>query len=339
MRLGRRRSLQRLAALAASIAVSDAKSAANSPQAALRPVRIGLLRYGTVAWEIDTMRHHRLDVRHGVTVHVRELASNEALKIALQAGAVDLIVTDWLWVARQRADGVRYCFVPYSCAVGALLVPAASPLRSLGELRGRRVGVAGGPLDKSWLLLRALVQRDHGFDAGGARGDSEPVFGAPPLLAAELQRGRLDAVLTYWHHAARLQAAGARTLASVSQIIAALGIAADVPMLGFALHDDWAERDPQALAGFVAASLASKALLDRSNDEWHRLVPLLGADDAAVAASLRDGYRAGIPRRWGAREREAAAQLHAILARIGGERLVGRAAALPPGTFWPGALF
>jgi NitT/TauT family transport system substrate-binding protein len=71
-----------------------------------RELRVGLLRFGTVAWEIDTLRHHGIDRKHGITVVPVEFASNEAAKVALQAGAVDMIVTDWPWVARQRGEGV-----------------------------------------------------------------------------------------------------------------------------------------------------------------------------------------------------------------------------------------
>jgi NitT/TauT family transport system substrate-binding protein len=30
-------------------------------------------------------------------------------------------------------------------------------IRSLGDLRGRKLAVAGGPIDKSWLLLQAAM--------------------------------------------------------------------------------------------------------------------------------------------------------------------------------------
>src|SRR5215210_1951785 len=106
----------------------------------LRAVRVGLLKFGTVAWEIDTMRHHGLDRRRGLDVAPVEFATNEAAKVALQAGAVDLIVTDWPWVARQRAEGADFSFVPYSRAVGALMVPPASNIDSLNDLKGKRIG-------------------------------------------------------------------------------------------------------------------------------------------------------------------------------------------------------
>jgi NitT/TauT family transport system substrate-binding protein len=296
-------------------------------------VRLGLVKFGTVAWEADVIRHHALDQANGIRLSVAEFATNEAAKIALQANGVDLIVTDWPWVARQRAEGGALSFAPYSKAVGALMVPRGSPVRGLADLRGKRIGVAGGALDKSWLLLRALARREIGVDLAGA---AEPVFAAPPLLSAELAAGRIDAVLTYWHYAARLEAEGAQPILTVADIVRQLGDGTDIPMLGFAFREDWATAHSKELEGFLAASRQAKAILAESDEEWERLAPLLGTADPTVRALLKAGYRAGILDRWGDEERRNAGRLYNVLVELGGETLVGSAKTLDPGTFWPG---
>ena len=295
-------------------------------------IRIGLLKFGTVSWEIDTVRHHGLDRKHGIAVTPVEFASNEAAKVALQAGAVDLIVTDWPWVARQRGEGAAFSFIPYSKAVGVLMLPSGSRIGTPADLKGKRIGVVGGPLDKSWILLQAYMQRKFGIAFSDA---SEPVFGAPPLLNQELARGRIDAVLTYWHYAARLEAEGAKPLLGVSDMIRELGVTHDVPMLGYAFQEDWGVRNGRLLDSFAAASREAKSLLAASKDEWTRLTPQIGTDDPAALTALQMGFRAGIPERWAEAERRAAMDLYAILVDIGGEKLVGRATSVDPKTFWP----
>jgi len=84
----------------------------------------------------------------------------------------------------------------------------------------------------------------------------------------------------------------------------------------------------------VAASREAKSILGRSSEEWGRLAPQIGTAEPATLAAMQSGYRAGIPEKWGEAERRAAADLHAILVEIGGERLMGRARSLE-GTFWP----
>lgn len=60
-----------------------------------------------------------------------------------------MAVADWIWVARQRAAGKPYVFLPYSRAVGGVVVPSGSNAETLADLSGQKIGIAGGPLDKS----------------------------------------------------------------------------------------------------------------------------------------------------------------------------------------------
>ena len=294
-------------------------------------IRVSVLKFGTVNWELDVIRHHRLDRAEGIRLEVTGLASTLATKVALQGGATDIIVTDWIWVSRQRAEGIDYVFAPYSTSVGAVVAPADSPIVGIADLRDKRLGIAGGPLDKGWLLLRTLAERRHGFDLNQ---DTDKVFGAPPLLSEQLLAGRIDAVLTFWHFAARLEGAGLRRVIGVADMARRLGIETDVPLLGYVFRGSWADRHPAEVLAFFRASRRAKQILESSDDEWLRLKPLLRASDAATLVALRDGYRAGIPKRWGARERADAARLYDMLRAVGGEKLVGRGRDLDGGTFW-----
>ena len=89
--------------------------------ASMPTIRVGLLRFGTVSWEIDVIRHHGLDAAAHIAIEPVELAAAQAAQVALQSGKVDMIVVDWLWVARQRGAGADWTFVPFSNAVGALI--------------------------------------------------------------------------------------------------------------------------------------------------------------------------------------------------------------------------
>jgi len=312
----------------AALSISPALSAIEDT------VRFGILNFGTALWEVDVIGRHRLDGQNGFSLQALQLASSEAAKVALQAGAVDIIVSDWVWVARQRADGNGLAFLPYSRAVGALELPQGSPIQTLGDLAGKRLGVAGGPMDKSWLLLRALAVRELDKDLAEI---VEPVFGAPPLIMHELEAGRLDAALTFWNFAAQMEARGTRPLLTVSDMLVRLGISSDVPLLGYVFRDEWARGNPALIDRFSACSRAAKAILANSDEEWRALEPLLGTDDSGVKLRLRDGYRAGIPQNWAQREKDDAARLFLMLAEIGGEQLVGSAHSLDPATFWASA--
>ncbi|MDZ4093387.1 MAG: ABC transporter substrate-binding protein, partial [Paracoccaceae bacterium] len=127
-------------------------------------LRIGSLATGTVRWELDTISHYGFDTANEFTLQVTELAGNPATQVALLGGEVDVIVSDWLWVAQQRAEGRKFVFIPFSTAVGGLLVAADSPVKTLADLKGKKIGIAGGPVDKSWLILRAYARQQTGED-------------------------------------------------------------------------------------------------------------------------------------------------------------------------------
>lgn len=290
-------------------------------------LRLGLVKFGAAAWEIDVMRHHGFDRDAGIAVDTVDLANPAAGEVALQAGGADAIYTDWIWVSRQRSVGQRITFVPHFSALGEIMVATASPVRTVGDLDGKHLGVAGGPEDKSWLILRAFGRRRLGYDPAQRL---QPVYAAPPLLSRELTGGRLDAVLTYWPFAARLAAQGYRSIAGMGDIMKELGFADPIPLLGYGVTDSWIAAHPGGLEKFLAALARADDIMLRSDDEWDRLRPLTAAEDDATLLALRSRFRAGLVNRWGQDEEEAAGRLFALMTEDVGS------ARISAGTFWSG---
>lgn len=297
-------------------------------------VRVGVLKFGTVNWELKSLKHAGNDTRNGIDVEIVPFASGDATKIALQGGDVDIIVSDWLWVSRQRADGVAFSFSRYSSSVGSMMVASDGGINSVTDLRGKKIGVAGGPLDKSWLLLQGMARDKHGIDLAA---ENDIVFGAPPLLAEKTRSGELDANLNYWHYCARLEADGFKRLVSVEEASNALGASGPLSSLGYVFDEAWAAANPDVLIGFIKASRETKALMNDSDAEWDRLASS-GAikDKDAALENLRDRFREGIPSRSLNDEIRDAEIIYRVLAKAGGEKLVGDSAVLVDGTYWEG---
>jgi len=247
----------------------------------------------------------------------------------LRGGSADIIVSDWLWVSRERHLGANLVFSPYSSAVGAVMVSASSPAKSLADLKGKSLAVAGGPLDKSWLLLQGATRQD-GVDL---KAQARVNYGAPALLAEKALQGEFDATLNYWNFCAALEAKGMRRLASIADIVPRLGAQGSVAMIGYVFDAAWAAKNRGAVDRFLDVARQAKEILANSDAEWQRIAPLIGTADAATLRIYRDRYREGIPRRPIADEEEDARRLYRVLARIGGAELVGPADELAAGTY------
>jgi NitT/TauT family transport system substrate-binding protein len=265
------------------------------------------------------------------------LASTQATTVGLQGSSVDIIATDWLWVSRERSGGGDFTFSPFTTALGAIMVPPNSPIKTLGDLKGKRLGVAGGPLDKSWLLLAAYALRTANLDL---RAETNQEYGAPPLLAERAKQGALDAVLNFWPYAARLEAEGFTQLIGVEDVVRELGAKGEVAMVGYVFSESWGKKNLEGIQAFLRAAAKADELLATSDKEWDRLKPLMGENDPtfndATFEALRRRYREGIPERSAAENETDAKILFQFLRELGGEKLVGPGTELAPGTFWHG---
>lgn len=300
-------------------------------------IKIGVLKFGTVSWLLDTIEANGLDKAEGIELDIVPLASTQATTVGLQANSLDLVATDWLWVSRERTNGADFTFVPFTTALGAIMVPPNSPIKTLADLKGKTLGIAGGPLDKSWLLIVAYALRTANIDL---RTDTTQEFGAPPLLNERAKQGEIDAVLNFWPYAARLEAEGFTELIGLNDVVRELGAKGEVSMVGFVFGERWADKNLKAIQGFVRAAAKANELLATSNEEWDRLKPLMSQNDPsfteATFEALRRRYREGIPERSAAADEADAKVLYQFLRELGGKKLVGSGTELAPGTFWHG---
>src|SRR5258708_5429677 len=232
-------------------------------------IRLAVQRTGTLAWELDVIKTHGLDRKLDLVIEPIELASTEAGKIALKGGSADLMLSDWLWVARERSLGDGLVFYPSSSTLGAVMVPAQSTIRELTDLKGKKLAVAGGPLDKSWLLLQALARR-AGIDL---RKQATVVYGAPPLLAEKALQGELDATLTFWNFCADLESKGQKRAIAMDDVMKGLAAKGPVAIVGYTFDSGWAARNQSTVDPFLEATRQAKAILPSAQSEWRRPAP------------------------------------------------------------------
>lgn len=293
-------------------------------------IRIAIQKTGTVAWEIAAMTALGLDKAADLDIETTELATTDAGKIALQGGAADLIVSDWLWVARERALGDKLQFTPYSSALGAVMTPMDSPVGTLSDLAGRSLGVAGGALDKSWLMVQAAARKEGPDLAKSAH----LAYGAPPLIAEKLASGELDAALEFWTFSVDLESRGFRRAIDMADVEKSLGASGPVAMTGYVFTEQFAQDHGDALRRFLGAAAKARAALAADPALWKPIKARLHLADDSALEIYRKRYVEGVPRRPIGEEAEDAKALYRAIVAIGGTDLVGGAAELDASMFF-----
>jgi NitT/TauT family transport system substrate-binding protein len=311
------------------LAVAGSACVAASAEAA-DPLRIAIQKTGTASWEIGLIKARGLDKAANLDIETIELASTDAAKIALMGGSADMAAEDWLWAARERALGDKLLFTPFSTALGAVMTPKDSSIHAVADLAGRSLGVAGGPLDKSWLLLRA-VALGSGRDLAK---EARPSYGAPPLIAEKLAQGETDAALEYWNFSADLEGRGFRRAIEMSDVEKALGASGPVAMTGYVFSEAFAASHKDVLRRFFTAAAEVRKILADDPSAWAPIKARLHLKDDATLAVYRERYLEGVPKRTVAEQAADARVLYRRLTEVGGEALVGKANDLDTGLFY-----
>lgn len=268
-------------------AASDAPASSAGPAAAAnRPVlRVGFQKYG-----FESVMKAR--GTPGLDVDWSEFPSGPALTEAINAGAIDVGEVGEAPPVFAQAGGVPFKIVAASEAqpkAEAILVKGDSPIRSVADLKGKKVALNKGS-NVHYLLIKAL-------EANGLRLDDVQVQYLPPADARPaIDSGAVDAwVIRDPYMAIAQDATGARTLADGTGLVGnhshflasekAVGekreaLAAFVGQLQDAAG--WAVAHPEERAKLLAPLLnvAEAPLVEASKRSSEGLVPL---DEALVA--------------------------------------------------------
>ena len=231
-------------------------------------LRIGYQKYGTLILLKARGALEKKLAPLGVTITWTEFPAGPQLMEGLNVGSIDFGTVGETPPIYAQAAGAQFTYVGYEPpAPGgeAILVPKSSPIKSVAELKGKKVVLNKGS-NVHYLLVRALEK------AGLQYKDVDTVFLPPADARAAFERGSVDAwVIWDTFFAAAETSIGARVLqdgnslvnnhqfylaeksyaAKHSDVIA--GVFDELKKV-----DDWAKYNP----GEVSESLAPLTRLD-----------------------------------------------------------------------------
>ena len=182
-----------------------------------REVRIGYQKYGTLTLLKGRGTVEQRLAGQGVTVKWTEFPAGPVLLEGLNVGSIDFGTVGEAPPIFAQAAGANLVYVghePPSPASEAIVVPKGSPLRTLADLKGKKVALNKGS-NVHYLLVKALEK------AGIAYKDVQTVFLPPADARAAFERGAVDA-WAIWDPflAAAEHQLGARALADGTGLVA-----------------------------------------------------------------------------------------------------------------------
>jgi sulfonate transport system substrate-binding protein len=260
------------AALAAG-ALTLTPSGAALAQGNAKTLRIGYQKYGTLVLLKARGTFERRLAAEGVAVSWLEFPAGPQLLEGLNAGAVDFGTVGETPPVFAQAAGVDFVYVgnePPAPAAEAIVLQHDSPIKSIADLRGKKVALNRGS-NVHYLLVRALRHAKLDY------ADIQPAYLPPADARAAFVQGSVDAWAIWDPYFAAVQKqAGARVLTdgtglvgNVQFYVASRKFAAAQPQLVRALIDELARVDAwgKANPGEVARILAPQVGLDAATVE------------------------------------------------------------------------
>jgi NitT/TauT family transport system substrate-binding protein len=218
-----------------------------------------------------------------LTVKIQILQGGAEAPPKLTSGALDISFGAYVPFFMAKAGGFPLHIVAdaFESAPGThtILVAADSPIHSVKDLTGKKLGV-NVKRNLSSLMVQATLQPQ------GIRLDDFNDFIAVPFpnMQAALKNHSVDAVQAVEPFSTQMQKSiGARLITDLSQ-----GPTANFPIAGYASTESWAKKNPHTLAAFQRAiTKAQLVLADRQM--LAQTLPTYTAIDASTAATLHVG--------------------------------------------------
>lgn len=274
----RRRWLHRLAAVAA---VATAGLVATTPALAQNTLRIGFQKYGTLTILKARGDLDRRLASQGIAVKWVEFPAGPVLLEGLNVGSIDFGTVGEAPPIFAQAAGADLVYVanqPPAPAGEAIVVPKGSTIRSVAELKGRKIALNKGS-NVHYLLVKALEK------AGLQYRDVQVVFLPPADARAAFERGAVDAWVIWDPFLAAVEKQlGARQLADGTGLVANHQF--------YLASRAYADKHPQV----IQAVIEELARLDRWAESNARavaelLAPQIGlAPDITQLAATRFAY-------------------------------------------------
>ena len=261
-----------------------------------KKIKLGILQTGSQDFVHAVMEQQKLLQKYNLPYERVQTLNPPALHLMIAEKTVDIGYGGLTAMARARAEG-RGTLVIFGIfsPVNAVLVPQNSPVKSLAELRGKRVGNFGGPGSATTSIFMAIAKKWHGLDL---QRDLELITAPGPALVGLLDRGELAAALMGTTESLRFPLTGKyRVLMDLSAEWEKRAGRAPAHVT-IATNEDFAKANPDILKRYLRAYLDAVKYVRSHPDIWESYAKGIKLTEPGAAAALRDNMGPRIVEKW-----------------------------------------
>ena len=276
---------------------------------------------GAQDFVIFVMEEQGLLTKHGLAPEKVRVLNPPSVHLMIAEGRVNIGFGGFTTMATARAQGRDVIvFNGVFSPANMVFVPQDSPLQSISDLRGRKLGNFGGPGSTTTAFLAVIAAQWYGMDLFR---EVKLVTAPGPALSHLLDRGEIDAALLGTMESIKFFAQGKyRVLADLSaEYKQRQGRApAHVTM---STSEQFASEHPDILQDFVRASQEAVEFAKADAGVWARYGETLGMTSDQEFATLREKMVPNLIDRWDQQQIAVQQEYLQFVQSVLGERQMG----------------
>jgi NitT/TauT family transport system substrate-binding protein len=279
---------------------SACSSSPGSDQNVARTFKLGLIP-GAQDFVDFVMEGHGILDQFGLKADKVKSLSPANLHLMLAERKVDIGFGGFTTMATARAEGkdiivIHGVFSP----VNMVFVPQNSPIRSLTDLRHKKLGVFGGPGSTTFAFLAVIARNWYGIDLFH---DAELVTAPAPALVELLGKGDIDAALLGTTESIQMYAQKRyRVLLDLSDEYRAHQGGRAPAHVTVATNEEFARSHADIIRDYLKAYKATVEFVHSHSEVWSEYAKNIKMDNPEERALLQQKMEPNIVDRWDAEQ-------------------------------------
>ena len=317
--------IRAIAVLLAGMALAGCSPAGPPSADGFRTFSLGYLT-GAQDFIIFVMDSQKILERYHLEPERVKFLNPPSVKLMIAEAQVDIGFGGFTTMANARAQGkdviiVRGIFSP----VNAVFVPLDSPVQSIADLRGKKMGSFGGPGSTTLAFFGVIASKWYGLDIFR---DVEQITAPGPALDNLLARGEIDAALMGTMESIQFAAQKKyRVLADLSDEYQARQGRAPAHVM-VSTSEQFARAHPDIIKDFLRAYEDALQFSKDNADVWAQYGRTIGMISEVEISLLREKMSANLIEHWDAEQIAAQQEYLEFVQSVLGERVFG---AIPEG--------